>query len=243
MLWQAKYGFVGRGPVDASSGGGATLTYTVTDATQTNTTGNSFSSVGIGTATSDRIVVISMVSNSNSSLNGTVSAMVLTNGIDTINLTQAAQFGNANNTNIWYGLASTAAFNHTTATVTFTAPFISNAVIMAATLTGSATASVLGTSGSNYGGGGSTADPRGVPNDCTAVSTATGGIVVLVGQMDRTSFGGGGYQGNNTSSPTPDYNVAGGIAAGVFCHGTSGSPGINNAANFNAGFGIASFQP
>jgi hypothetical protein len=110
-------------------------------------------------------------------------------------------------------------------------------------LNGSASASVNAFNGDAWQGGGTTVDPRGVPNDLAAVSVAPGGVVVTGAQIDRS----GTYTANG-SSITIDFSDndsgAGGQGHQMLAgHGTSGSPSINGASNFNANFVIASFKP
>src|SRR5437870_1477214 len=60
-----------------AGGGGATLTYTVTDVSKAWQAGTSFTTVNIGTVAADRIIVVSLLNDSNNTVNGRPSSVTV----------------------------------------------------------------------------------------------------------------------------------------------------------------------
>lgn len=237
----------GAGVYPAAGGGGATLTYTPTaTAVAWDDTGTgSFAGVAIGTVAADRIIVVSIALVSNTAANGrpssvTCGGVAMTNATGTSGETPSGGGAGTNNY-IYYLAAPSGVLNATTATIVVTTPFSSNYSISVGVLNGSAAASVNAFNGNAWSGGGTVADPRGVANDLAAVAVASGGIVVTSAQIDRS----GTYvaSGSTITIDRTVNDIGSPNHQHVQGHGTSGSPAITGATNFNANFAIASFKP
>lgn len=231
--------------VAASSGSGATLSYTTTDVSQAwdNTGAGLFSTVNIGTVSSDRIIVVTIGTVSNSSGNGRPSSVTVGGVSMTLASSRSGETtGGIGNNYVYYLLASSGVLNSASTSVVVTTPFSQNVAISVGTLTGSTGATINSFNGDDWSGGGTVADPRGVPNDLAAVTVASGGIVVCGGQIDRNTT----MTSNSSINTILDLSLAdssGQSHTFLQSHGSSGGPAFNGATNFNASFVITSFQP
>jgi hypothetical protein len=221
-----------------ASGGGATLIYTPTDLSKPWQTGPSFTSVNIGAVAADRIIVVSLLSDSNTTTNGrpssvTVGGVAMNSATGTIGEGAGGQ-----NNYIYYLLAPSGVLNASSATVTITTPFSQAFEIAVGNINGSASASV-----SSFGGDAFSqhVDPRGVPNDFAALTIPTDGVGVISGLIDRSTT-----MVATSGSTTVDLNnpsAIGSTFSHMAAHGTNGSPTFTGANNFNASFVMAAFQP
>jgi hypothetical protein len=219
-------------------GGGGSLTYTVTDVSKAWQTGTSFTSVNIGTVAADRIIVVSLLSDSNTTTNGRPSSVTV-GGVSMTSATTTLGEGASGQDNyIYYLLAPAGVLNTSSATITITTPFSLDFAIAVGNINGSAAASVSSTGGDAFS---QHADPRGVPNDFTALTIPTGGVGVISGLIDRSTT-----MVATSANTTVDLNNPSSIGSTfthMAAHGTNGSPTFTGANNFNASFVMAVFQP
>lgn len=220
------------------------LTYTVTDVSQLpDNGGGTFTGVNIGAVAADRIIVVTILVDGTVQVNSrpssvTVGGVAMTNATGTSGETPSGGGAGVNNY-IYYLLAPAGVLNASSATVQVTTPFCLHIGIAVGNINGDAAAFVNAFNGSAWQGGGTISDPRGVPNDLAGVAVASGGVVVTGFQIDRS-----GTYTPNGSSIIIDYSQVDGQSHDMLSgHGTSGSPSINGATNFNANFVIAAFSP
>jgi hypothetical protein len=160
---------VSNGP---SSGGGGSLTYTVTDISQAvDTTNTGTFTVNIGTAASDRVVVVIINTQSNTGANGTPTGTPpVSLGGTAMTFAGSSVSTGAGGIFIYYLPFPTG----TSATLQINTPFSSGILPVVGKLNGSVGASVRATNSVGWSGGGTVSDPRGVPNDLAAVSALAG---------------------------------------------------------------------
>jgi hypothetical protein len=228
--------------VGGSGGGGATLTYTATDISKP-FSGTSFTTVNIGTVAADRTIVVTAFVSSNAQAgceNAGAAPAVTVGGVTMNSVTQAGESSGGQCQYIFWLFAPSGVLNASSATIAFSGFNISNVGLAVGNINGSTTTSVNASTGNSWSGGGTVADPRGVPGDiATGVAVASGGVVMTGMGIDRSVT-----MSPNSSNTTVDANInTGGGVAFMAAHGTNGSPNFNGATNFNANFVIASFKP
>jgi hypothetical protein len=197
----------------------------------------SFSAVAIGTASSDRIVVVSVVNKMATSTlpNSTVTGVTI-GGVSAAQAT--IQRTSQHENSIWWLLVTSGTTATIAVTISSGSGWSDGVCIQVGTITGSATASVSSTV---------TATPpfyAFTNSNAGTVTVATGGVAVISGVNDSSP---GTTSWTNTTSSSSDFDqsftASGGIAASL-AHATA-SAIVTQAVTTSGGSGwiSASFQP
>lgn len=216
----------------SAAGSGTSLTFTATDVSQVFQTGSgtlTWTGVNIGTASSDRIVVVAVSGegNAGTSISVTIGGVTATRAIG-INLLR-----NMGGTEIWY-LPITSG---TTATIVVTADggatFMSEAGIAVGKITGSATATVSAVNTADTWAS-AVADPHSI-----SAAVPANGVGIISAVIDRNvTATWSGATGDATIN-----QVGGNARALLMAHGISSAPSFTGANNFSTVLTMVTFGP
>src|SRR6266436_2426355 len=213
---------------------GATLTFTATDTTQTwqTNSGTLTFSATIGTASTDRLVVVAI---SNVAATGNDISGVTIGGFAMTKATSSTvACGGVPASDIWYRMTPTSDIAGSTASIVVTiggTNFSNDLVISVGKITGSAAATL-----------GPVANvPSASSPDPHAISAAipANGVAVMLASIDRNTT-------VSWSNATKDSNInetGGGAVGQSMAHGTNNSPSFTGANNFGTSSAMATFGP
>jgi len=233
-------------------GGGGSLTFTVpgggtnsASITGTPTLPTVFSNLNIGTASGDRIVVVTLQwKGAASSPNADITTGHVTANSGAITFTQACHYFNSTTKvghSVWFALVTSGTTMNLSVTSTGGTGWVNDINVEVAVLTGSATASVSSIVNTPDGG------PPGYPNSFTnsnsaSVTVPTGGVAIISSFVDITSLTANTWTG--TTSSSPDITETSADVSGCMCHAISSATVAQSVSNTGgSGWASASFQP
>jgi hypothetical protein len=209
----------------AVAGGGA-LTFTVTDVAQAWQAASdpiTWTGVAIGTATSDRIVVVTVSGDAANDLSS-----VTVGGISATRAVGTTMTGFADGTQIWFASVPTG----TTATIVVAAgSFINEIAIAVGIITGSATTAVSATQTVAIA---TIADPH-----LITATVPTNGVALISVLVDRATT----PSWTNATGDANIQQVGGNSFCHLMAHGISSTPSFTGADNFSLTMAMATFGP
>lgn len=211
-----------------AAGGGGALTFTATDtavAWQNSQSAATFTNAAIGTASSDRLVVVAIAIDGNA--NGVVSGVTIGGNAATkavgVDPTGGAQGG----IYIFHRLVTTG----TTASIVVTTVFSNSIGIGVGIITGSASVAVSATNSAAFA---TTTDPHSLTTTVPA-----NGVGVAAAVIDRAATASW-----TNATGIVDTQSTGGNQFNLFmAHGTNNSPSFTGANNFTVGMAMATYAP